>query len=231
MLAKISIRFNSEWLKEINLSSMIDICAKTTLARLTERDDFARRIKEHQSIAFHELLYPILQGYDSVALKADIEFGGTDQTFNLLFGRFLQEQFGQKGQVIITTPLLEGLDGVEKMSKSLGNYIGLSESANDAYGKLMSISDAMMYRYMSLLLHASPADIKMWQERVASGTTHPMVLKKQMAFDIVSKFWSQDEAGRAQEQFETVFQQRDYSKATEVSIPASTPILCGSLSF
>ena len=220
---KISIRFNSEWLKEINLSSMIDICAKTTLARLTERDDFARRIKEHQSIGFHELLYPILQGYDSVALKADIEFGGTDQTFNLLFGRFLQEQFGQKGQVIITTPLLEGLDGVEKMSKSLGNYIGLSESAHDAYGKLMSISDIMMYRYMSLLLHVTPQEIKSLQERVESGSTHPMTLKKQMAFDVVSKFWSADEAAQAQAQFETVFQQRDYSKATEVSLPASTP--------
>jgi tyrosyl-tRNA synthetase len=220
---KISIRFNSEWLKEINLASMIDICAKTTLARLTERDDFARRIKEHQSIGFHELLYPILQGYDSVALKSDIEFGGTDQTFNLLFGRFLQEQVGQKGQVIITTPLLEGLDGVEKMSKSLGNYIGLSESAHDAYGKLMSISDIMMYRYMSLLLHVTPQEIKLLQERVASGDAHPMTLKKQMAFDVVSKFWSADEAAQAQAQFETVFQQRDYSKATEVSLPASTP--------
>lgn len=221
-VTKITIRFNSEWLSRLTLADMIEICSKTTLARLTERDDFARRIKEHQSIGFHELLYPLLQAYDSIELKADIELGGTDQTFNLLFGRFLQEQYGQKGQVVITTPLLEGLDGVEKMSKSLGNYIGLAEPAEQAYGKLMSISDVMMYRYMNVLLGVTARDISMWQERIAAGTTHPMSLKKQMAYDIIAKFWSKDEAVVAQGNFEALFERRDYSQATEVIVPVDT---------
>ncbi|OQA36445.1 MAG: Tyrosine--tRNA ligase [Candidatus Dependentiae bacterium ADurb.Bin331] len=219
---KTTIRFNSEWLGELSPKEFISLCAKSTLARLIEREDFAHRMRNHEPIGFHELLYPLMQGYDSVALQADVELGGTDQTFNLLMGRFLQEHYKQEPQIIMTTPLLEGLDGVQKMSKSLGNYIGLAEPADQAYGKLMSISDKLMWRYMEILLHTSPHTISMWQERVASGSTHPMELKKQMAHDIVARFWSPDQAQQAQQQFEALFQAKDYSQATQISLPENT---------
>lgn len=219
---KTTIVFNAQWLDKLSSKDMVQLCAKTTLARLTEREDFAQRIKNNQSISFHELLYPLFQAYDSVELKADVELGGTDQTFNLLFGRFLQEQYGQEPQVIMTMPILEGLDGVEKMSKSLGNYIGLAEPADEAYGKLMSISDKLMWRYMKLLLRNTDDEISLFQERVASGTTHPMELKKQVAYNIIAAYWSKDEAGKAQEKFEALFQKRDYSQASEVQLPVDT---------
>ena len=155
---KLTIVYNSEWLNAVSINDMIKLCAKVTLARLIEREDFAKRIDNNQPISFHELLYPLFQGYDSVALKADIELGGTDQTFNLFMGRYLQEQYGQEPQVIITTPLLEGLDGGPKMSKSLGNAIGLTEPADQVFGKLMSISDELMWHYMHILLYKSDAD-------------------------------------------------------------------------
>jgi tyrosyl-tRNA synthetase len=220
---KVTIRFNSEWLARLSCDQMIKLCAKVTLARLTEREDFAKRIKEHQAISFHELLYPLLQGYDSVELKADVELGGTDQTFNLLMGRLLQEHYGQEGQVIMTVPILEGLDGIQKMSKSLGNTVSLTDSAPNAFGKLMSISDSLMWRYMLLLLGTTQEQLSQLQERVASGATHPMALKKEMAYAIVSKFWSKDEAEGAQEQFEALFQRRDYTNAQEILIPDGTP--------
>ncbi len=220
---KISIRFNAEWLDKLSSKDIVELCAKTTLARLTEREDFANRIKNQEPIGFHELLYPLFQAYDSVALQSDVELGGTDQTVNLLMGRHLQEQYAQEPQIIMTVPLLEGLDGVAKMSKSLGNYVGLSEPADKAYGKLMSISDVLMWRYMQVLLDAPENEISSLQERVAYGTTHPMELKKQMAFDIIEKFWSKDEAEKAQGQFEALFQQKDYDKATTVSLPENTP--------
>ena len=216
---KITIRFNSEWLGILTSKEMVELCAKTTLARLIERDDFARRLEEKKSIGFHELLYPLLQGYDSVVLDADVELGGTDQTFNLLFARFLQEQYHKTPQVIITTPILEGLDGTEKMSKSLSNYIGLMEPAQEVYGKLMSISDTLMWRYMEVLLNTSSEGISRLQERVAAGNTHPMALKKLMAYDIITRFWSRDEAEEAQEKFEAVFEKKDYSYAQEVALP------------
>lgn len=219
---KVTIRFNSEWLDTLTSKDLVALCAKVTLARLTERDDFAARIAKHESIGFHELLYPLFQGYDSVALKADVELGGTDQTFNLLMGRYLQEQYGQEPQVIMTTPLLEGLDGVNKMSKSLGNTIGLTEPANQAFGKLMSISDTLMWRYFEVLLLIPSHEIHVMQEQVAAGTTHPMQLKKQMAHDIVARFWSKDEADSAQENFEALFQKKDYSQATALEIPEKT---------
>lgn len=219
---KVTIRFNSEWLDALTSKDLVALCAKVTLARLTERDDFAARIAKHESIGFHELLYPLFQGYDSVALKADVELGGTDQTFNLLMGRYLQEQYGQEPQVIMTTPLLEGLDGVNKMSKSLGNTIGLTEPANQAFGKLMSISDTLMWRYFEVLLLIPSHEIHVMQEQVAAGTTHPMQLKKQMAHDIVARFWSKDEADSAQETFEALFQKKDYSQATALEIPEKT---------
>jgi len=221
--AKIKIVYNSEWLSKLSIKQLVELCSKVTLARLIERDDFEKRLNSKQPISFHELLYPIFQGYDSVALHADVELGGTDQTFNLLMGRELQNHYGQSSQIVITTPLLEGLDGVAKMSKSLGNYIGLTEAPEQAYGKLMSISDTLMWRYLELLLRVSKQEISNLQERVASGTTHPMELKKQMAHDIVTKFWSKDAATFAQQQFEALFQKKDYSQATPITVPITTP--------
>ncbi len=220
---KVSIRYNAEWLDAIPLKDFVTLCAKVTLARLIEREDFATRLKDHQPIAFHELLYPIFQGYDSVALFADVELGGTDQTFNLLMGRYLQEQYNQEAQVILTVPLLEGLDGVQKMSKSLGNAIGLNEPADQAYGKLMSISDQLMWRYNELLLQPSQEELTRLKNEVAVGELHPMALKKQIAYDIVAKFWTREEAEKAQETFEALFQNKDYSKAEQVVLPADVP--------
>lgn len=219
---RVKIRYNSEWLGNLSFVDITKLCAHVTLARLTEREDFAQRIASHQPVGVHELLYPLMQGYDSVALQADIELGGTDQTFNLLMGRLLQEQYGQSAQVIMTMPLLEGLDGVHKMSKSLGNSIGISEPASQAFGKLMSISDQLMWRYFHLLLGVSMNELSVWQERVAAGTSHPMELKKQMAHDVVAKFWSDDEADSAQQQFESLFQKKDYSNAQPVIFPSGT---------
>lgn len=211
--AKVTLVYNSHWLGNLTSADLIALCAQVTLARLTERDDFAKRIAANQPVSLHELLYPLLQGYDSVALRADIELGGSDQTFNLLMGRYLQEQYGQEPQVIITMPILEGLDGVAKMSKSLGNAIGLTEPARQAYGKLMSISDELMWRYYLLLLDKT-------REQVGAG--HPMDLKKKMAHGIVAKFWSAADADDAQAAFEALFQRHDYSAAQPVSLPDGT---------
>ncbi len=217
---KIKIVYNSEWLDKLSSSDILKLCAKTTLAQLTERDDFQKRIKTHESISFHELLYPLLQGYDSVALEVDVELGGTDQTFNLLMGRHLQQAYGQEPQVIITMPLLEGLDGVGKMSKSLGNAIGVAEPADKAFGKLMSISDDLMWRYLQLLIAKTDQEISALQERVAAGNLHPMALKKDMAHTIIAKFWSPQDADKARAAFEALFQKKDYSQAQEVVLPA-----------
>lgn len=220
---KISVRFNAEWLDKLTSKDIVELCSKVTLAQLTEREDFANRIKKHEPINFHELLYPLFQGYDSVELDADVELGGTDQTFNLLMGRELQERYGKEPQVIMTVPILEGLDGVQKMSKSLKNYVGLAESADKAYGKLMSMSDTLMWRYMKVLLGKTDDEISQLQERVAAGTTGAMALKKKMAHDITAKFWSKDEADQAEQQFEALFQNKDYSKATSFTLPKDTP--------
>lgn len=214
---KVEVRYNSEWLDKLSSRDWITLCGKVTLARLTEREDFTNRITHNQPIGFHELLYPLLQGYDSVALHADVELGGTDQTFNLLMGRFLQEHYGQEAQVIMTLPILEGLDGVQKMSKSLGNAIGLAEPADQAYGKLMSISDELMWNYYSLLLKMSDEEIRALQAAVAQGSKHPMELKKHMAYGIIDRFWSKEEARAAQETFEHLFQKRDFSHAQEIA--------------
>lgn len=221
--SKMTVRYNSEWLDKLSCDDIVRLCGKITLARLTEREDFASRIKKQQSIGFHELLYPIFQAYDSIVLEADVELGGTDQTFNLLLGRYLQEQFGQEPQVIVTTPLLEGLDGVQKMSKSLGNYIGLNESASEAFGKIMSISDKLMWRYFELLLQKDATEISYMQERIAASNLNPMGLKKDLAHEIISKFWSEEEADEAKVTFESLFQKKDYSKADEVQLPADVP--------
>ncbi len=219
---KVIIRYNSEWLDKLTFSDVLKLGAQVTLARIIEREDFAKRLSLNVPIGFHELMYPIMQGYDSVALKADVELGGTDQTFNLLMGRFLQEQYKQDAQVIMTMPLLEGLDGVEKMSKSLGNYVGLAETAEQAFGKLMSISDALMWRYYKLLLGYSDAKIQELKEGVYNSIIHPMALKKDMAQGIVAEFWSSKEAEDAKKTFEDVFQKKDLSKAQTIHLPIGT---------
>lgn len=219
--AKVTIAYNSTWLGQLSFNDTIQLCSKVTVARMLERDDFAKRMATHQPIALHELLYPVMQGYDSVALHADVELGGTDQTFNLLCGRFLQEQYGQSPQVILTTPLLEGLDGVEKMSKSLGNYIGLTDDPSDAYGKLMSISDTLMWRYFSLLLSYQHEQILLLQNQVAQSLVHPMECKKRMAFEIIEQFWSLDQAQKAQDQFIALFVKKDLTCGKHVALPAN----------
>lgn len=221
---KLTVVYNSEWLNALSITDMVQLCGKVTLARLIEREDFAKRMEQNQPIGFHELLYPLFQGYDSVALTADIELGGNDQTFNLLMGRYLQEHYNQSPQVVVTTPLLEGLDGGPKMSKSLGNAIGLTEPAEQAYGKLMSISDELMWHYCHVLLYQPEAEIKKAKADIASGTIHPMELKKKMAHDIVARFWSSEQAEQAQKQFESLFQKKDYSHADEVEIDCSKDI-------
>ncbi len=216
---KATITYNSQWLSKLSFEDFIKIAGKVTLARIIEREDFQTRLQNNTAIGFHELFYPLMQAYDSVELKADVELGGTDQTFNLFMGRFLQEQLGQEPQVIITLPILEGLDGVHKMSKSLGNYIGLKESVDEAYGKLMSISDDLMWNYFRLLVQKTDTEIIEMQKNTASGKVHPMDLKKTMSYEVIRIFWSEKEAIQAKAQFEALFQKHDYSKATEVSLP------------
>jgi tyrosyl-tRNA synthetase len=211
--------YNSTWLNKLSSSDFLKLCAKVTLAQLIERDDFAKRIKEQKPIGFHELMYPLLQAYDSVVLQADVELGGTDQTFNMMLGRNLQEQSGQKPQVVITMPLLEGLDGVNKMSKSLGNFVGLHDQPRDAFGKLMSISDQLMWRYFQVLLNTSELQLETWKKNIIEGSIHPMQLKKKMAHAIVAKFWSLQEADDAQHTFEMLFQKKDLSVAQEITLP------------
>lgn len=221
--SRVEVRYNSEWLNKLSSIDMIQLCGKVTVARIIEREDFAKRLAGQEAVGLHELLYPLLQGYDSVALKADVEIGGTDQTFNLLMGRFLQEQWGQEPQVVITMPLLEGLDGVQKMSKSLGNYVSLNDSANDAFGKLMSMPDSLMWRYFDLILRKTKVEIADMQERIAYESCNPMELKKEMAHAIIARFWSVQEADTARDTFVALFQKKDYSKAQEVTLSQDVP--------
>jgi tyrosyl-tRNA synthetase len=202
--ARTEIRYNSEWSDPLGAAGMIKLAAKYTVARMLERDDFAKRFRGNQPIAIHELLYPLMQGYDSVALKADIELGGTDQKFNLLVGRELQRDYGQEPQCILTMPLLEGLDGVEKMSKSKGNYIGINESAPEMFGKLMSISDVMMWRYFELLSSRSLDDIAQLKRECAEGR-NPRDAKVLLGKEIVTRFHSPAAADAALAAFEARF--------------------------
>ena len=198
---KTEILFNSEWSDKLGAEGMIRLAARYTIARLLERDDFSKRIKSNQPIALHELLYPLMQGYDSVAMKADVELGGTDQKFNLLVGRELQRSFGQEPQCILTMPLLEGLDGQEKMSKSLGNYVGINEPPQEIFGKLMSISDERMWRYIELLSFESPATIDKWKNE------HPRDVKARFAKEIVARFHSAAAAEQAEVDFASRFRE------------------------
>jgi tyrosyl-tRNA synthetase len=198
------ILFNSEWSDKLGAEGMLRLASRYTVARLLERDDFSKRFKSNQPIAVHELLYPLMQGYDSVAMKADVELGGTDQKFNLLVGRELQKDFGQEPQCIVTMPLLEGLDGKEKMSKSLGNYIGIAEPPQEIFGKLMSISDDLMWRYIELLSFESSATIRRWRDEVKAGK-NPKSIKVLFAKEIVARFHSSEAAQRAEDDFEARF--------------------------
>ncbi|HEY3300658.1 MAG TPA: tyrosine--tRNA ligase [Methylophilaceae bacterium] len=193
--------FNSKWLGDLGAAGMLKLAASLTVARMLERDDFSKRFKGNQPIAIHEFMYPLLQGYDSVALKADVEIGGTDQKFNLLMGRELQKQAGMSQQCVLTMPLLEGLDGVNKMSKSLGNYIGVAEPANTIFSKIMSISDELMWRYIELLSFESLATIAQWKAEVAAGA-NPRNIKVTFAQEIVARFHSQQAAEQALEDFQ-----------------------------
>src|SRR5438874_5847081 len=198
------ILFNSEWSDKLGAEGMIRLASRYTVARLLERDDFSKRFRGGQPIAVHELLYPLMQGYDSVAMKADVELGGTDQKFNLLVGRELQKDYGQEPQCVLTMPLLEGLDGRDKMSKSLGNYIGIAESPREMFGKLMSISDQLMWRYIELLSFQSAATIERWKVEVRDGR-NPRELKVAFAKEIVARFQGRLAADAAQEEFEQRF--------------------------
>lgn len=202
---KTLVMFNSSWMNEMSPADLIQLAAKHTVARMLERDDFSKRYSGGQPIAIHEFLYPLIQGYDSVAMKADVELGGTDQKFNLLVGRQLQETYGQKPQVVLTMPLLEGLDGVQKMSKSLNNYIGINEAPDEQFGKLMSISDDLMWRYFELLSFRSMAEIEKWKQAINEGM-NPRDVKFELAKEVIARFHDQTTAEKAQQNFIERFQ-------------------------
>lgn len=206
---KTIIDFNSRWLGALTSFDLINLAAKYTVARLLERDDFAERLKEGTPISVHEILYPLMQAYDSVALRADVELGGTDQKFNLLVGRDIQREFGQEPQIVITMPLLEGLDGVEKMSKSLGNYVGITEPPAEIYGKIMSISDQLMFRYYELLTDVKAEQIENWKQATARGEINPRDLKAQLAWQLTADFWDKAAAERVAEEFDRVFRRKE----------------------
>jgi tyrosyl-tRNA synthetase len=214
------VDFNSRWMGAMNATGLIQLAARHTIARMLERDDFSKRYKSGQPIAVHEFLYPLVQGYDSVALKADVELGGTDQKFNLLVGRQLQESYGQEPQVVITMPLLEGLDGVNKMSKSLGNYIGITEAPDSMFGKLMSISDDLMWRYLDLLSFRPNAAIEQLRAEVAGGR-NPRDVKFELGMEIVERFHGTGSGARARDEFIARFQQGALPEdLPEVTLPA-----------
>jgi tyrosyl-tRNA synthetase len=204
--ARATLRFNSEWLGQLTPEEIVTLAAKHTVARMLERDDFQRRFHEGRAISVHEFLYPLFQAYDSVALQADVELGGTDQKFNLLVGRDIQREYGQEPQVILTTPLLEGLDGVQKMSKSLGNYIGITEAPRQIYGKIMSLSDQLMWRYYELLSDSDTAVLAEEKRRIAEGSVNPRDVKMALAREMVERFYDTTVAEEAEREFQRMFQ-------------------------
>ena len=212
---KTEIRWNSEWLDKLSYYDMVKLMAQFTVSQMLEREDFHKRFNAEEPIALHELMYPIAQGYDSVALESDVELGGTDQKFNLMRGRDLQRSAGQPPQIVLMMPIIEGLDGVQKMSKSLGNAIGVNEPPFEMFGKLMQVSDDLMWRYWTLLTDLPQSEIDAMREQVAAGTLHPMEAKKAMARTITAGFSSEDAAMRAQENWSTQFQKGGVSEDTE----------------
>jgi len=209
------IDFNSRWMSALGSEGFIRLASRYTVARILEREDFTNRMKNQQPIAMHELMYPLVQGYDSVALEADVELGGTDQKFNLLVGRDLQREYGQESQIVLTMPLLEGTDGVQKMSKSLGNYIGINEDPKDQFGKVMSISDEMMFRYYELVTDRSLAEIQALRQEVASGQRHPMEAKAELAVQIITDYQGAAAAHAARDEFNRVFRKGELPEDIE----------------
>ncbi|MPZ75011.1 MAG: tyrosine--tRNA ligase [Deltaproteobacteria bacterium] len=205
---KTSIEFNHRWMEKLDAVALIELSAKCTVARMLEREDFKQRYQGQQAIRIHEFLYPLMQGYDSVVLSSDVELGGTDQRFNLLMGRELQREYGQEPQVVLTMPLLEGTDGVNKMSKSLGNYVGINESPEEIFGKIMSISDTLMWRYLELLSDLDLQRIETMKIEVESGRVHPMDQKKALAKELVTRFHGAEAAEGARIYFETRYQKK-----------------------
>jgi tyrosyl-tRNA synthetase len=224
---KTVIDFNSRWFSKFSAEDFIRLAAKYTVSQMLEREDFHKRFQEEKPIAMHELLYPLAQGYDSVALEADVELGGTDQKFNLLVGREIQRSYGQESQVVLTTPILEGLDGVNKMSKSLGNAIGIHEPPLEMYGKIMSISDHMMWRYYELLTDVRTEQIAQMKQDTASGRAHPMALKKELARSIVADFHSAEAATKAGEDWAKQFQKDEVPDVLEQAIVPISKIMIG----
>jgi len=216
---KTIISYNSEWMGKFTSANMIELAAQYTVARMLERDDFQKRLAKNLPVSIHELMYPLIQGYDSVALKSDVELGGTDQKFNLLVGRDLQRAYGQKPQIVLTMPLLEGTDGVQKMSKSLGNSIGVFDPPNEMFGKIMSISDDLMWRYYELLSQVSMDELSWLKEQAQSGTLNPKNAKMNLAKEIVTRYHSSDLAESAIIEFENVFKKKN--------IPEDIPIIIG----
>ncbi len=215
-----TLLFNSSWMGAMSGAEMIQLAAKHTVARMLERDDFSKRYKSGQPIAIHEFLYPLVQGYDSVAMRADVELGGTDQKFNLLVGRQLQEAHGQRPQVILTMPILEGLDGVQKMSKSLNNYIAINDPAEEMFGKMMSLSDDLMWRYYELLSFRPMSEIRAWRKAVAEGA-NPRDIKAKLGEELVARFHSQSAAERAHQAFNARFRQGAIpDELPEITLPA-----------
>jgi len=206
---KTQVVFNSHWLAPLNFAQIVELAAKTTVARMLERDDFSKRYSSNQPISIHEFFYPLMQGYDSVHLHADIELGGTDQKFNLLMGRTLQKEYNQEPQIAITMPILEGLDGVQKMSKSLGNYIGINEAPEEIYGKAMSIADELMLRYFELVTDITLDELNQLKLQLERGQLHPRDTKMRLAKTLVTMYHGQDAAQKAEKHFKTVFQKKD----------------------
>jgi tyrosyl-tRNA synthetase len=225
---KTEVRFNSEWLGKMRYEDMVRLCSRYTVARLLERDDFSKRYAAGIPISMHELLYPLAQGYDSVMLECDVEMGGTDQKFNLLVGRELQKDYGQPGQIVATTPLLEGLDGEKKMSKSLGNYIGITEAPEVMFRKIMQISDGLMFRYYELLTDVSMVEIAAMQERMGRGELHPMEAKMELGKLVVADFHSGAEAAHAAERFNREVRQKELPPdIPEMTLPDGVAVANG----
>ena len=228
---KTRVCFNSEWMGKLSAADMIQLAAQYTVARMLERDDFSKRYAGNQSIAIHEFLYPLVQGYDSVAMQADVELGGTDQKFNLLMGRELQKHYGQKPQVIMTMPILEGLDGVKKMSKSLDNYIGINEPANDMFGKIMSLSDDLMWRYFDLLSFRPLPEVRAFKQAIENEGVNPRDIKFELAMEIVARFHDPQAAELAKQDFIQRFQKNQTPEnIPEVNLSSSDqPWLIGTV--
>ena len=212
------IRFNSEWMEAMNAADMIRLCAQYTVARMFERDDFRKRLQNNLPISIHEFLYPLVQGYDSVALKADVELGGHDQIFNLLVGRDIQKAYGQEAQIVVTVPLLEGTDGINKMSKSYGNYVGIDEPPDVIFGKLMSISDELMLKYYELLSDITLEELRELKEGIMRGTVHPKAAKVNFAHEMVKRFHGAEEAIQAERNFERVFKNKEVPADVETAV-------------